>query len=151
MFLALARARLALPRATAAVVGGSWPLAACCCRAMSIWKSRQVQEWVQRRTSEEPTRWLPWKQEDGRRRSPELSLRRRALLAKQAIRDGEIRLEPTVMVPPPKFKGHRRERERPAALATIAEKMEEMPRLLREYREARRERRAKLKEANRWK
>ena len=60
-------------------------------------------------------------------------------------------MEPTLMVPPPKFKGHKREHERPLRLQTVADKMRKMPELIAEYRVMRAERKRKVKAANRWK
>ena len=43
------------------------------------------------------------------------------------------------MVPPPKFKGHAREKQRPITRAHVAEKMEAMPKMIADFRRARRE------------
>ena len=106
--------------------------------------------WLADRAIEAPTSFRPWKW-NGRWRGPEIGRRKQALLAKEAIRAGEIKLEPTVMVPPPKFKGHAREHKVGPRLADVAAKMEEMPRLIAEYRAARRDKRLKEKAARRWK
>ena len=119
-------------------------------RHMSLWKSDAVKGWVGDQAIANPTQWRPFKF-DGRWRPPELSRRFQALRIKEAIRNGEIQLEPTLMVPPPKFRGHRRERLRPAALESIATKMEAMPKLVAEYRQAARERRQKMRADARWK
>ena len=119
-------------------------------RSMSLWKSNAVKQWVGDQAIAKPTQWRPFRW-NGRWRTPELSKREQALLVKEAIRRGEISLEPTLMVPPPKFKGHKRERMRPVALESISAKMLEMPKLIAEYRLAARERRRKLKADNRWK
>ena len=74
-----------------------------------------------------------------------------ALKVKAAIRAGEILLEPTVMVEPPRFKGHKRDRSRPARQAQIEQKMKEMPALIEEYRVERRERREKRRQEERFK
>ena len=108
------------------------------------------QRWLGERAIEAPTMWRPFKW-NGSWRGPELSRRKQALLVKEAIRRGEIKLEPTVMVPPTKFKGHQRERQQPITLANVAQKMEEMPRLIAELRAARREKRLKQRAAARWK
>ena len=119
-------------------------------RSMSIWKSESVKRWVGETAIEHPTAWRPH-QLFGKWRGPELSRRKQALEIKRAIREGEVALEPTVMVPAPKFKGHKRERMRPIAREAIAARMAEMPRLIAEYKQAQRERRKKMKLANRWK
>lgn len=119
-------------------------------RSMSVLKSPSVQRWLGERAIEHPTAWRPWKWQ-GKWKGPELSRRKQALLAKEAIRRGEIQLEPTVMVPPPKFKGHKRQLQRETKRAVVAQKMEEMPTLIAEYRQARMARRAKLRTAERWK
>lgn len=119
-------------------------------RTMAIWKSQSVRDWVGERALEAPTKWRPFKY-DGKWRGPELSRRKQALQVKEAIREGHITLEPTLMVPPPKFKGHKRERIRPLALASIAAKMAEMPKLIAEYKQERRERRKAIRLAGRWK
>jgi hypothetical protein len=119
-------------------------------RTMSVLKSGAVKRWLGERAIEQPTKFVPWRW--GKHwRPPEMSRRQQALLAKKAIRSGEIKLEPTVMVPPPKFKGHAREHRREPRLAEVAGKMAEMPKLIAEYRQARLEKRVKLKAANRWK
>ena len=112
--------------------------------------SGAVKRWLAERAIEQPTKFRPWKL-NNRWNSPELSRRQQALLAKRAIREGDIKLEPTVMVPPPKFKGHIKEKNRPARLAAVAAKMEAMPQMIAEYRAARREKRKKDKLGNRWK
>jgi len=117
---------------------------------MSVLKSGAVKRWLGERAIEEPTKFVPWKW-NHKWRGPELSRRKQALLAKDAIRRGEVKLEPTVMVPPPKFKGHAREHAREPRRAAVAARMAEMPKLIAEYRQARREKRLKTKEANRWK
>ena len=103
------------------------------------------------RAIEHPTAWRPWRWTNGKWRGPELSRREQAHRAKEAIRRGEVKLEPTVMVPPPKFKGHKRAVKAEQTRAIVAQKMEQMPELIAEYRAARRERRAKIKGGNRWK
>lgn len=119
-------------------------------RHMAVWKSQSVKRWVGEQAIAAPTSWRPY-QWEGKWRGPLLSRRKQALQIKEAVRRGEIQLEPTVMVPAPKFKGHRRERQRPDALASIAAKMEAMPKLIAEYRQERRERARKMREFNRWK
>ena len=120
-------------------------------RWMGVLKSPAVQRWVGERAIEHPTAWRPWRWTNGKWRGPELSRREQAHRAKEAIRRGEVKLEPTVMVPPPKFKGHKRAVKAEQTRAIVAQKMEQMPELIAEYRAARRERRAKIKGGNRWK
>ena len=124
----------------------TWLLA----RDMSVWKSNAVKKWVGEQAMAQPTAWRPFRW-NGRWRTPELSRRQQALRIKEAIRAGDIMLEPTLMVPPPKFKGHVRERRRPEALESIAAKMAQMPKLIAEYRQTARERRQKIRQAERWK
>ena len=120
-------------------------------RAMSVLKSQSVKAFIDARGREEPTKWRPYKELDGPWRGPQMKARERALVVKEAIKAGEVKLEPTRLPPPPHFKGHKRERERPIALESIAAKMADMPRMIAEYRQARRERREKWRAANRWK
>ena len=153
-------AATAAPTATAAAIAATRPTRTTTsllslsapARFMSVLKSPAVQRWLGERAIEHPTMWRPWQQPwNGRWRGPELSRRKQALLAKEAIRRGEVKLEPTVMVPPPKFKGHKWQAKAEATRAIVAAKMEEMPQLIAEYRQARREKRAKQRLANRWK
>ena len=116
----------------------------------SVFKSHAVQQWLGDRAIESPTEWRPWKW-NGRWQGPQIGRKRQALLVKEAIRRGEIKLEPTVMVPPPKFRGHRSEHNRPVRRAEVAKKMTEMPLRIAEYVRDRRDRREKEKAANRWK
>ena len=92
----------------------------------------------------------PWKW-NGRWNPPQIGRKRQALLVKEAIRRGDIKLEPTVMVPPPKFKGHKSQAARPIRRAEVAQKMAEMPKMIAEYLRERREKRAKERANNRWK
>ena len=117
---------------------------------MPVWKSESVKRWVGEQAIAHPTAWRPW-QLDGKWRGPELSRRKQALRVKQAIRRGEVQLEPTVMVPPPKFKGHKRVQRAENRRAIVAQKMAEMPKLIAEYRAERLAKRAKLRAMNRWK
>ena len=60
-------------------------------------------------------------------------------MVKQAIKAGEIKLEPTRMPdvyakPYGIFKGHMRQRNRPTTQAEIAARMMEMPKLIAEYK-----------------
>lgn len=119
-------------------------------RAMSVLKSGSVKRWLAERAIENPTKFVPWKW-NGKWRGPELGRRKQALMAKEAIRAGEIKLEPTLMVPPTKFKGHKRQHNAVLRRELVAQKMMEMPKLIAEFRAARREKRMKIKESNRWK
>ena len=119
-------------------------------RSMSLLKSPAVKQWRGQKAIEMPTQWQPFYWE-GRWRKPQLSRRHQQLAAKEAIRAGEIKLEPTVMVPPPKFKGHKRELNRPVALASIAAKMEQMPKMIAEYRLEQAEKARKRRISNRFK
>ena len=120
-------------------------------RWMGVLKSPAVQRWVGERAIEHPTAWRPWRWTNGKWRGPELSRREQAHRAKEAIRRGEVKLEPTVMVPPPKFKGHKRVQRAENRRAIVAQKMAEMPKLIAEYRAERLAKRAKLRAMNRWK
>lgn len=121
-------------------------------RGMAVFSSKSVRSWIGKQAVESPSTWLRWKNPETHKwKSPLLSRRKQALLVKEAIRRGEVQLEPTVMVPPPKFKGHKREHLAPEARASIAAKMAKMPEMIAAYREQRREKRAKIKAANRWK
>ena len=73
--------------------------------SMSFWKSAAVRKWVEGQPRQDFQR-EPW-EEGGKVMSPRLSRRKQAQRIKEAIRLGEIRLEPTVMTDPPKFKGHK--------------------------------------------
>ena len=73
------------------------------------------------------------------------------MLVKEAIRAGEIPLEPTIMPPPPKFKGRKIYQNVAARRAEVAEKMMQMPEMIAEYRRERYERRQKQRKADRWK
>ena len=117
---------------------------------MGVLKSNAVKVWLGERAIEAPTMWRPWKYH-GKWQAPELSLRKQSLMAKQAIRQGDIKLEPVLMPPPPTFKGHKREKVWPIRRADVAARMAEMPQLIAEYRQARRIKRAKAREANRFK
>ena len=119
-------------------------------RGMSVLKSASVKHWLGERAIESPTKFRPYLYE-GKWRKPELNNRKQAILAKEAIRRGELKLEPVRMVPPPAFRGWKRDREKPIRRAEVAKRMEEMPAKIAEYRQERRIRRAKWKEANRWK
>ena len=119
-------------------------------RSMGLWSSNAVKQWVGEQAIAHPTTWRPYWY-NGRWRAPELSRRLQSLRAKEAIRRGELKLEPTIMVPPPKFKGHKRDKMKPVARESIAAKMEEMPKLIAEYRQAARERRQKLRADSRFK
>jgi hypothetical protein len=119
-------------------------------RSMGLWSSNAVKQWVGEQAIAQPTTWRPYWY-NGRWRAPELSRRLQSLRAKEAIRRGELKLEPTIMVPPPKFKGHKRDKMKPVARESIAAKMEEMPKLIAEYRQAARERRQKLRADSRFK
>ena len=120
-------------------------------RFMSVLKSPSVQRWLGQKAIEQPTMWRPHKNWEGKWRGPELGRRKQALQAKEAIRLGDIKLEPTVMVPPPKFKGHKRVQRAENRRAIVAQKMAEMPKLIAEYRAERLAKRAKLRAMNRWK
>ena len=118
----------------------------------SVFKSQAVKQWLGDRAIESPTEWRPWKWgPHGRWVAPQIGRKRQQLLVKEAIRRGDIKLEPTVMVPPPKFKGRKEDHNRPIRRAEVAAKMAEMPKLIAEYLRDRREKRAKEKAANRWK
>ena len=54
---------------------------------------------------------------------------------KWAIKKGAIMIQPTVMVPLRKMKGHLRQRRRPMRQAEIAQKLADMPKLIEAYRE----------------
>ena len=116
----------------------------------SVFKSPAVQQWLGDRAIDSPVEWRPWKW-DGKWQPPMIGRKRQQLLVKEAIRRGDIKLEPTVMVPPPKFKGRKEDHNRPIRRAEVAAKMAEMPKLIAEYMRDRREKRAKEKAANRWK
>ena len=116
----------------------------------AVFKSGTVQQWLGDRAIESPTEWRPWKF-NGRWRAPQIGRKRQALLVKDAIRRGDIQLEPTVMVPPPKFKGHHSEKNRPLRRAEVAAKMAEMPKLIAEYLREKREKRHKERVNSRWK
>ena len=116
----------------------------------AVFKSQAVQRWLGDRAIESPTEWRPWKW-NGRWNPPQIGRKRQALLVKEAIRRGDIKLEPTVMVPPPKFKGHKSQAARPIRRAEVAQKMAEMPKMIAEYLRERREKRAKERANNRWK
>lgn len=141
---------LACAPSSSASASLAWSPTRLLARSMSLWKSDAVKRWVGEQAIAEPTQWRPY-QWNGRWRTPELSRRLQALKVKEAIRRGEIALEPTLMVPSPKFRGHKRERVRPAAIESIAAKMAEMPKLIAEYRQAARERRQKMRADMRWK
>ena len=69
---------------------------------MSLWKSPTVQEWVEAQAKERPDDFLPrpWTTPGYKRTGmcgPRLSRRRQSLMVKQAIKAGEIKLEPTRM------------------------------------------------------
>lgn len=150
--LGLARPSSAAPTsaiASASASACSSPLLSLFCRT-SVFKSRAVQQWLGDRAIESPTEWRPWKWQ-GRWQGPQIGRKRQQLLVKEAIRRGEIKLEPTVMVPRPAFRGHKSERNRPVRRAEVAAKMAEMPKLIAEYLQERREKRAKERAANRWK
>ena len=119
-------------------------------RSMGLWSSNAVKHWVGEQAIAQPTTWRPYWY-NGRWRAPELSRRLQSLRVKEAIRRGELKLEPTIMVPPPKFKGHKRDKMKQVARESIAAKMEEMPKLIAEYRQAARERRQKLRGDSRFK
>ena len=119
-------------------------------RSMGILSSGPVQRWIAEKAIEEPTQWRPFKWK-GRWQSPQQSRRIQALKAKQAVRDGEIKLEPIIMIPPHKFKGKRHEHNRQARRDLVAQKMKEMPQMIAEYRAARREKRLKQRAADRFK
>lgn len=110
--------------------------------AMSLWKSDRVREWVSVQKKEQ---FAPQKQESGRWWGPQLSRRKQARRVKDALLAGELTLEPTVMVPPPKFKGHKRERTAPVRAANIEQKMKDMPAMIAEHREKMRAARVKLR------
>ena len=111
---------------------------------MSLWKSPTVQEWVEAQAKERPDDFLPrpWTTPGYKRTGmcgPRLSRRRQSLMVKQAIKAGEIKLEPTRMPdvyakPYGIFKGHMRQRNRPTTQAEIAARMMEMPKLIAEYK-----------------
>ena len=117
---------------------------------MSVLKSQAVRQWIGDRAIESPTEWRPWKWQ-GRWQGPQIGRKRQQLLVKEAIRRGDIMLEPTVMVPPPKFRGHKSERNRPIRRAEVAAKMQEMPKLIAEYLRERRNKRTKERVSSRWK
>lgn len=116
----------------------------------SVFKSEAVQRWLGDRAIESPTEWRPW-QWNGRWQAPQIGRKRQQLLAKEAIRRGDIKLEPTIMVPPPKFRGTKREKAAPLRKAEVAAKMAEMPKLIAEYLRDQRDKRGKQKADNRWK
>jgi hypothetical protein len=145
----LQRATSRLVAPVAAASASSTPLLTLLVRT-AVFKSRAVQQWLGDRAIEAPTEWRPWRY-GNRWQAPQIGRKRQALLVKEAIRRGDIKLEPTVMVPPPKFKGHRREHDRPLRRAEVATKMAEMPKLIAAYVHERREKLAKAKAANRWK
>lgn len=120
-------------------------------RLMSVLKSPSIQRWLGEKAIEQPTMWRPHRNWEGKWRGPELGRREQALRAKEAIRAGEVKLEPTVMVPPPKFKGHKRVQRAENRRAIVAQKMAEMPQLIAEYRAERLAKRAKFRAMNRWK
>ena len=119
-------------------------------RRMSLWRSPSIQQWV---AAQDKRLFRPWGRdpETGGIRFPRLSRRRQMKRIKQAIFQGEIRLEPTVMCELPRFKGHMHQRKAPERIAEIEAKMADMPRMVEEYRQERREARAKLRAEKRWK
>uniref|UniRef100_A0A7S3AWK2 MRPL25 domain-containing protein n=1 Tax=Haptolina ericina TaxID=156174 RepID=A0A7S3AWK2_9EUKA len=111
---------------------------------MSLWKSKAVRDWVDTQNPKKykarlnPLASNEYMMRKNKYLSPFLSRRQQAHKIKDAIFAGEIKLEPTVMVPPPKFKGHKRVDRAAAKKLIIAEKMAQMPAMIAEYREARR-------------
>lgn len=79
--------------------------------SMAFWKSANVRSWVETQDRKEFFR-EPYA-EGGKVMAPLLSARRRAMRVKIAIKAGELKLEPTVMVEAPYFKGHKRDRRVP--------------------------------------
>ena len=136
------------PTLIATALAAAPPLLAA--RSMGILSSGAVKRWVAEKAIEEPMQWRPFKWK-GRWQSPLQSRRVQAMKAKQAVRDGEIKIEPIVMIPPHKFKGHKHEHNRQARLDLVAQRMKEMPQMIAEYRAARREKRLKQRAENRFK
>mmetsp|Transcript_15024 Transcript_15024/g.49851 ORF Transcript_15024/g.49851 Transcript_15024/m.49851 type:complete len:145 (+) Transcript_15024:2-436(+) len=118
---------------------------------LALWKSAAVSQWAEKQPGERHGRPTAVETSDGEIVTRTPSRRKQALKVKAAIRAGEILLEPTVMVEPPRFKGHKRDRSRPARQAQIEQKMKEMPALIEEYRVERRERREKRRQEERFK
>lgn len=109
---------------------------------MSLWKSPTVQSWFNEQTEKRPDDFLPrpWATPGYKRTSmcsPRLSRRRQSLLIKKAIKANEIKLEPTRMPDLHAkviFKGHMRQRNRPARQAEIAARMADMPKMIEDYK-----------------
>ena len=115
---------------------------------MSLWKSDAVNLWV---STQRQNLYKPRFVRQGLYNSPRLSRRIQAKFIKNALLKGEFKLEPTVMVPPPKFKGHKRHLAMPIKAAEVARKMEEMPAMIAEYRAKVRADRAKRRADNMFK
>ncbi|KAL1529863.1 hypothetical protein AB1Y20_000794 [Prymnesium parvum] len=121
--------------------------------AMSIFKSHAVKEWVAKQpdsggTSSGGISWKYWsagRSPTGKWIGPRLDAKTRARIIKRAISQGEIFLEPTVMVPPPHFKGKGRHRRAEERRVEIKEKLAMMPQMVREHKQALREKRRALR------
>jgi len=114
---------------------------------MGIRSSPAVKEWV---SKQDPVLFEPTYPK-GRYRSPKLSRRKQAVLIKKAIKKGQFKLEPTVMRPMPRMKGHKRERNLPMRQALVASKMAEMDKMVAEYRAERKARREKWRQLKQFK
>ena len=123
---------------------------------MSLWKSHAVKEWIRQKANpggitsggHQFKYWEPWVSNAGRRNGPRLSAQTRASKLKEAIRFGEITLEPTVMVPSPHFKGTRRKRDAAQRKEDVAEKMAKMPQVIKEHKEDKHRKRQEIKKEN---
>ena len=111
---------------------------------MSLWKSEAVRNWVDSQPDQtlykaqyNPDHSNEYMAKKSMWSPPGLSRRLQAREIKKAIFAGDIKLEPTVMVPPTKFKGHKRQRMAPARLQLIQAKMASMPQQIAEYRQVR--------------
>ncbi|KAL3919401.1 MAG: hypothetical protein SGPRY_005645, partial [Prymnesium sp.] len=111
--------------------------------SMALWKSHTVKQWIAKQPDEGGVTsggikwnfWSPNRTETGKWIAPRYSRATQAMRVKRALKAGELMLEPTVMVPPPHFKGKGRHRRAEARRAEIAEKLAMMPQMIREHKE----------------
>lgn len=119
-------------------------------RGLALRASAAVNEWV---STQNPKLYQrrPHPKRKGQVLSPLMTRRQQAKPIKRAIAMGEIALEPTVMPPPTRMKGHFRQRNKPFRQAEIEAKMREMPKMIEEYRKTMADLREARRMARRWK
>lgn len=79
--------------------------------------------------------WSSSRTTTGKWIGPRYGKRTQARKVKEAIKGGQIMLEPTVMVPPPHFKGKGRHARAEDRRVEIAEKLAKMPEMIRQHKE----------------